>query len=456
MGWGKESIAFAAWAALGGCASVQSIESSTDTPLTASIDHRVVKDSIDFVVDVDVDRHTLSVEIAHSETCETITTPRSHRKRFVERRADPVVSRTVWGIAFGSLLGGGYSYMNANGLAANATVNESTDPDDYRMYGGGLVALGALALLIGTIDAVRASDSEYDDGVIEGRPSRERDTCRKGTVRSRDVTLNLPDGLEIEGRFDATGTAFFSLLDVPEESVPSAANDTYVTLNGARVSLPLSVVHQQQLLDALRTNPRSKIAVTLYEKRREECATTVASARRAVPHDTEEVGGATLDTWQLAKTSCAEFWSSAFEAEFREVQRRRELALCNSRLVAAAISVETADADDMTSELSSIRESCTSATHRAHVKRLEATLATLVKQREAAERQTARLEAAEQRRQIERARARRSFSDPEPTWTVPARTRACCKYCDAGKACGNSCIARWKTCHKGVGCACDS
>jgi hypothetical protein len=32
---------------------------------------------------------------------------------------------------------------------------------------------------------------------------------------------------------------------------------------------------------------------------------------------------------------------------------------------------------------------------------------------------------------------------------------ACCKVCRAGKACGDSCISRDKTCHKGKGCACD-
>lgn len=32
---------------------------------------------------------------------------------------------------------------------------------------------------------------------------------------------------------------------------------------------------------------------------------------------------------------------------------------------------------------------------------------------------------------------------------------ACCRVCQTGKACGNSCIARDKTCHKGVGCACN-
>lgn len=34
-------------------------------------------------------------------------------------------------------------------------------------------------------------------------------------------------------------------------------------------------------------------------------------------------------------------------------------------------------------------------------------------------------------------------------------SQACCKQCNKGKACGNSCISRDKTCHKGSGCACD-
>jgi hypothetical protein len=33
--------------------------------------------------------------------------------------------------------------------------------------------------------------------------------------------------------------------------------------------------------------------------------------------------------------------------------------------------------------------------------------------------------------------------------------QACCKTCTVGKACGNTCISRDKTCHVGPGCACD-
>ena len=32
---------------------------------------------------------------------------------------------------------------------------------------------------------------------------------------------------------------------------------------------------------------------------------------------------------------------------------------------------------------------------------------------------------------------------------------ACCKVCKKGKACGNSCISKSKTCRKAPGCACD-
>jgi hypothetical protein len=36
-----------------------------------------------------------------------------------------------------------------------------------------------------------------------------------------------------------------------------------------------------------------------------------------------------------------------------------------------------------------------------------------------------------------------------------AYAATCCKVCSKGKACGDSCIARDKACHKGKGCACD-
>lgn len=36
-----------------------------------------------------------------------------------------------------------------------------------------------------------------------------------------------------------------------------------------------------------------------------------------------------------------------------------------------------------------------------------------------------------------------------------ADSKKCCKVCRKGKACGDSCIAKSKTCTKGPGCACN-
>jgi len=47
----------------------------------------------------------------------------------------------------------------------------------------------------------------------------------------------------------------------------------------------------------------------------------------------------------------------------------------------------------------------------------------------------------------------RSFAEPADDGGL--QLAACCKVCSKGKACGNSCISRAKTCHKPPGCACD-
>ena len=45
---------------------------------------------------------------------------------------------------------------------------------------------------------------------------------------------------------------------------------------------------------------------------------------------------------------------------------------------------------------------------------------------------------------------------PAPAVTRPAPApRRCCRICRRGKACGNSCIARNRTCRVGPGCACN-
>jgi hypothetical protein len=51
-----------------------------------------------------------------------------------------------------------------------------------------------------------------------------------------------------------------------------------------------------------------------------------------------------------------------------------------------------------------------------------------------------------------------SITPPAPTYYPPSyntTTTTCCKVCNKGKACGDSCINRSYTCHQPPGCACD-
>jgi hypothetical protein len=74
-----------------------------------------------------------------------------------------------------------------------------------------------------------------------------------------------------------------------------------------------------------------------------------------------------------------------------------------------------------------------------------------------AEAQRAALEAAiqETAAQINAERARLGIART-PSSPTKAPAVACCKICEGGKACGNTCIASWKECHTLPGCACDA
>lgn len=41
------------------------------------------------------------------------------------------------------------------------------------------------------------------------------------------------------------------------------------------------------------------------------------------------------------------------------------------------------------------------------------------------------------------------------SFSSPKQYQVCCRICSKGKACGDTCIARDRTCHVGPGCACN-
>lgn len=57
--------------------------------------------------------------------------------------------------------------------------------------------------------------------------------------------------------------------------------------------------------------------------------------------------------------------------------------------------------------------------------------------------------------QTARLRARAARLRTKARMYSSASTAGCCRICTKGMACGDSCISIYKTCHKGVGCACN-
>jgi hypothetical protein len=72
--------------AFSACASIHSVESTTDTPLVPLIDHKIEEASLEYeVVSSTVTGYQLGVVVEQSETCAAVTTPRVHRRRHVDR-----------------------------------------------------------------------------------------------------------------------------------------------------------------------------------------------------------------------------------------------------------------------------------------------------------------------------------------------------------------------------------
>lgn len=434
-----------------GCASIQTFESTTDTPLRPQVQREVVDDSLEYVVAANVSGYELNLSVEQSETCSIKTTPRAHRRRYIERRSDSLTTRTTWSIAAIGLGVGAYSYAQADSLAAS-DLSEGRTTTEYQQYGAGMMLLGAGAAVVGIIDSIRASDSTYDDGVIEGKVTREEVTCRSGKSKNQNVELALPNDNRIAARLDGEGGAQFSLLNIPDAGIPRGA--VLLEIGDERIEVSLTAAQRTELRDSLLAEPRSRLAMDILEQRRAACATAVATARSQPD---------ARPPWDSAKATCGDLWTTSLEAELATVDERIAAAQCRERIVLAARSfVEDTGVTigEMTAELQDIRAACPGAEYRDSLRRLDTKLAATVKELErtaATEaRRVAREEAraAEQRKRLERARQQRSFAEPqEEPWTRP--TRSCCKVCSTGKACGDSCIAAWKTCRKGRGCACD-
>jgi len=370
------------WVVAAGCASIRVQESVLETPLPPTVRDACVPDSVKYAATAVVDAEVIRVSVEQSETCAELTTQRSHRVRTVVRTADPVVTRTTWATAALGLGGGVYSYANADALAER-------DPDgltgqDYRQYGLGVAAVGVGAIVLAVIDGLRATDSEHDDGVINGASTRIESTCRRRPTQHRDIALVLARGHSVEARLDNRGQAEFSLLATPEAGLPDSATSIVATIGVDRVQIYLTSAQRLELRSALVANSRSRVAIDALERRRAACAQAVAMAHEQTPAEPDEAAEPLRAVWLSAKSSCTDLWTRELEAELAGVDRRIEAGRCNRRALHASESltgdITEISIDMVAIELDGIREHCPMTTVARQLRQLDARLVSMTKQ----------------------------------------------------------------------------
>ena len=441
-----------------GCASIHSVESTTNTKLEPSVEHRVVEDSLEFSLATEVQGYTISIGIEQQETCATLTTPRTHRRRYVERRVDPMSARATWTIAVLSIAAGVYGSLNADQLAAQSTAPESPTAEQYQQYAGGLLVVGAAAATIGVIDGIRASDSSYDDGAIKSETTRVEVACRRRATTNRNVDLHLANGEVLSGRTDERGNISFDLAAVPDAGLPGDNTSEHLAIGSARVAVKLSDGQRAAIRRSLMGDPTTRLASDILRKRREDCAKSLDEVRAVIGPPPSDVSRGMVTSWRSVKAECGDVWTASYEGELEHLEARVVDTECRNSLIAASDAFENGEditVGEMSTSLENLREQCKAPEHVSKLRQLDAKLARTVKRLEreaAAEARRVAREKAALEQQLERARYQRSV--PTPSWPT-APSRSCCKVCSRGKACGNSCIARSKTCHVGGGCACN-
>jgi hypothetical protein len=284
-----------------------------------------------------------------------------------------------------------------------------------------MAMLGLGAAIVGIVDAVRVSDSVYDDGIIAEKPARAESACRHRPTRGEKIVLALRNGEVVNGRLDDDGSAELSLAATPEPGIPDASTEIAAIIGRDRVRVDLSVEQKEFLRRALVADPHSRLSTDRLGRHRDECSQAVAAARELTPSEPTEPSGDLGVTWGAAKTSCAELWTHELDSELAAIESRIEAARCNQRLVRVAEALTGAAAEstleDVATELGDLHSRCSSQTQLAQILQLDTRRIAVAKRfaqaRAAEARRIAQEQAQEtreaQRRQREAARQQQSW-----------------------------------------------
>ena len=126
-----------------------------------------------------------------------------------------------------------------------------------------------------------------------------------------------------EGTMDNAGTVRFALQDLPERAFNGSELKLALTISGTRVPLALPDGGSQRLLDALISDPASRVARARVAAAKAACDNAVAAAREAQRRDLQIKPDDVIQQWNGVKIACADNWNEERERELGQAKQNR-------------------------------------------------------------------------------------------------------------------------------------
>lgn len=264
---------------------------------------------------------TLQLRLESRERCQETKTPVYRKHAYEERFVAPYSSlRPGYAFALGALgIGiGGYTYLDADRLAATDTSAERLLPEEYRNVGITLAAIGAAFVAIGIVDSLRLRDRDWDAGVEDGKPASREGICHREPLAETQIVANVGSWSH-RTTSDQRGEVTIAFETLPEEAFSGSSLTILLGNDVDPTEITLDADATAALLLALASEPKSQISHSREVRAQRACIEAVAAAREArVDIDTDRSAvDAAVESWREARTTCGRRWTPAQEADAR-------------------------------------------------------------------------------------------------------------------------------------------
>lgn len=363
----------AVWAVgAAGCVRVESHVTYAKTRVSTKRSVETVEDSrVLLAAQPTVRGLALAMRVETRQRCRFIETPVFRKRAYESREPARGSLGPLYSLAFGGLgvVGGSYSYVNADALAATDTSSDPMTAGEYRNAGIVFAGLGLVLLGVAAIDAMRLADEEWDAGLERGEPDVREAPCRRKALARAPVAISA-GSWRAEGTTDSQGAVSFELRELPESAFASGQLAMELVHDGTGVTVELPTGNAAAIFETLVNDPASRIARDRQTKADIACRDALSKALASVvdASTSEPQIARATERWATARTVCGDRWTdederahAAFEARLAATAAERLAHACSAAGTAAEDALVDDEPTDAASARAAIAEACSKA-----------------------------------------------------------------------------------------------